>query len=164
MRVVVDDLASVRVDAIVRAADSRLAPVSPALDNLEKLAGPSFRDIRIAEELAVGSAVVTDGTGVTANLVIHAIVKQQEGPITSQSVARATTSSLHRAVAWELESIAFPPLGSGPDDLSVEDSANLLVGAIGEHDFSLGFPSEILVVVSNDEERSVFERLSEGAL
>ena len=64
IRVVVDDLAFLGADAVVRPATTRLAPTTPAVRRLESVAGPGFADsLRLQKELAVGAAVVTAGGG-----------------------------------------------------------------------------------------------------
>jgi len=58
IRVVVDDLAFLTADAVVRPATTRLASTTPAVRRLETVAGPGFADrLRLQKELAVGAAV-----------------------------------------------------------------------------------------------------------
>jgi O-acetyl-ADP-ribose deacetylase (regulator of RNase III) len=160
IRIVVDDLALVRVDAIVRPATTRLDPISPVHQHLEELGAPSFQQLRLSEELAVGSAVVTDGGNLQSGLVIHAIVKDSMGEITTSSVRRAMTSTLHRAAAWQITTVAIPPLGSATGGLSIESSADAMMQEIDLYDFAAGFPSELVIVVANPDDRRIFERLS----
>ena len=68
IRVVVDDLAFLASDAIVRPATTRLDPTTPAVRRLEQVGGPEFTGhLRIQKELAVGAAVVT-AAGATSPL------------------------------------------------------------------------------------------------
>src|SRR2546422_8403829 len=64
IRVVVDDLAFLACDAIVRPATTRLDPTTPMVRRLEQVGGTEFVGrLRVHKDLAVGSAVVTGGGG-----------------------------------------------------------------------------------------------------
>ena len=58
--VVVDDLAFVSADAVVRPTTARLEPVAPSLRRLDELAGEDFfRQLSMPTRLGVGAAVVS---------------------------------------------------------------------------------------------------------
>src|SRR2546426_7344914 len=75
IRVVVDDLAGLASDAIVRPATTRLDPTTPVVRRLEQVGGREFMGrLQLHKDLAVGSAVVTGGGGdLPADFVIHAV-------------------------------------------------------------------------------------------
>ena len=158
IRVVVDDLAAVRVDAVVRPASTTLEPLPRPHERLEQLAAPSFGALDLKDELAVGSAVVTDAANLGAGLVIHAVIGRKGDALEEKWVRRALESTLHRAAAWQLGSLAIPPLGVGGDEFSVETAARIMSSEIQSYDFSAGFPNEIVLVVGSDDERELFER------
>jgi hypothetical protein len=67
IRVVVDDLAFVTADAVIRPTTATLEPLSPSLRRLEQVGGQPFWDqLSVQQELAVGSAVVTGGGDLAA--------------------------------------------------------------------------------------------------
>ena len=67
IEVVVDDLAFVRADAVLRPADDRLEPAQGAAARLDTQAGPRFADLRrVQNPLVVGAAVVALGAVVVA--------------------------------------------------------------------------------------------------
>src|SRR2546426_7542194 len=74
IRVVVDDLAGLASDAIVRPATTRLDPTTPVVRRLEQVGGKEFVGrLRLHKDLAVGSAVVTGGGGdLPPGFVVHA--------------------------------------------------------------------------------------------
>lgn len=160
IRVVVDNLATVRVDAIVRPASTTLKPVSPPFQDLEALGGPSFHNIKINEDLALGSAIVTDAGDLAAKMVIHAIVAVGTEEISEDSVRRAMASILHRAAAWHMATVGFPLTQTGFGGLSTERAASLLVAALRERDQTAGYPQELLVVVSNEKDKKMVEGIS----
>jgi O-acetyl-ADP-ribose deacetylase (regulator of RNase III) len=156
--VVVDDLAFVVADAIVRPATDLLEATTPALRRLEQVGGPPFwTHLRVGRPLAVGSAVVTAGGNLTAELVIHAIIRSAAEPVSESSVRRALTAALQRAADWALAHVAVPPVGIGAGNLSLEDAAHTMAGVFAGLPGPSGFPREVTIVVETEDERRVFE-------
>jgi len=128
IRVVVDDLAFLAVDAVLRPADEHLEPVTPAAVRLDAQGGSRLQDQRrLQSPLEAGAAVVTGGGDLTAPFVIHLVVQSRIQPIDRQSVRRALVSGWQRAEAWQLYKVAAPLVGAGPGGLPVEDAASLLI-------------------------------------
>jgi len=156
IRVVVDDLAFVQADAIVRPATALLEPTTPALRRLEQVGGPAFWDqLHTGRELAVGSAVVTGGGALGVELVIHAIIRSVAEPVTAGTVRRALTAALQRAADWQLAHLAVPPLGIGAGGLELEDAAEIMGAVFTALPGPGGFPSEVTIVVENEEEQRI---------
>ncbi len=160
IRVVVDDLATVRVDAMVRPASTTLEPVPPPIAELESLGGQSFQNIRLNSELALGSAVVTDAGNLAANMVIHAVIAEIPDHVLESSVSRAMESILHRAAAWQMTTIGLPLLPGAFGSLPIEKAAALMVSAVRSRDPKAMFPRELVIVVGNDKDRHVVESIS----
>jgi O-acetyl-ADP-ribose deacetylase (regulator of RNase III) len=158
IRVVVDDLAFVTADAVVRPTTALLEPVSPALRRLEQVGGPAFwRQLETTVRLAVGAAVVTAGGDLPAEFVIHAVVRSEDEAVSSAGIRRAINSVIQRAGDWELSAIAIPLLGTGPGNLDLEDAARLLVDTLVEQTARATYPREVSIVVESDAERAVVE-------
>jgi len=159
IRVVVDDLAFLASDAIVRPATTRLDPTTPAVRRLEQVGGPEFTGhLRIQKELAVGAAVVTAAGGdLPAEFVIHAVIRSDTEPVTRDGVARAWQSALQRAQEWEFASLTAPPIGTGAGNLAIEDAAEVMVQVLKAHAGNAAFPSDVSIVVETPEDREAFE-------
>jgi O-acetyl-ADP-ribose deacetylase (regulator of RNase III) len=158
IRVVVDDIAFVPTDAVLRPTTSALDPTVSSLRRLEDAAGDSFRkQISIHTELAVGSAVVTDAGDLPADMVIHAVVRSVDEPVTQGQVRLALTSALQRAQDWEIARIAIPPIGTGPGNLSIEDAARVMVDVLSQAMASATYPREVCIVVDSEEEKDLFD-------
>lgn len=158
IRVVVDDLAFVAADAVVRPATALLEPTTPGLRRLERVGGPGFwAALHVERELAVGSAVVTAGGDLGAELVIHAIIRSATEPVSRDSVRRALTAALQRASDWQLAHLAVPALGTGAGGLELEDAADVLGAVLATLPGPGGFPREVTVVAETEEERRVLE-------
>ncbi|MGH7538881.1 MAG: macro domain-containing protein [Gemmatimonadales bacterium] len=159
IRVVVDDLAFLPADAIVRPATAQLEPTTPALRRLEQLGGTEFQhQMELHTELVVGAAVVTAAGGdLPAEFVIHAVIQSRDEPISRRGVARAWRSALERAREWGFARLSVPPIGIGAGNLSLEDAAEILVSVLHELPASDPAPPEVAFVVENEDQREVFE-------
>lgn len=158
IRVVVDDLAFLPADALVRPATAQLEPTTPALRRLEQMGGPEFqRRLEVHTELVVGAAVVTAGGGdLPAEFVIHAVIQSREEPISRRGVARAWRSALERAREWGFARLTVPPLGIGAGNLSIEDAAEILLSELKDLPPS-AVPADVAIVVETEDQRVVFE-------
>lgn len=159
IRVVVDDLALIEVDAVVRAADAALAPVTPAMSRLDRLGGERFAaQRRITTGLEAGAAVVTGGGELAAPFVLHVVIRDDRSDGGRDVVRRALVSAWQRARDWGLGVVAAPLVGTGAGQLSVEDAAALLAETFpregeGEH------PTELRIVVEREDERETVEAI-----
>lgn len=159
IRVVVDDLAFLAAEALVRPATTRLDPTTPAVRRLEAVGGPEFTGhLRLHKELAVGAAVVTAAGGdLPTEFVIHAVIQSDTEPVTRDGVARAWRSALQQAQEWEFTSLSVPPLGTGAGNLSVEDAADIMVPILRVHVGNAAFPATVSIVVETAADRDAFE-------
>jgi O-acetyl-ADP-ribose deacetylase (regulator of RNase III) len=159
IRVVVDDLAFLESDAIVRPATARLDPTTPVVRRLETVGGSEFLGrLRVQKDLAVGAAVVTGGGGdLPAEFVIHAVIQSDTEPVTREAVARAWLSALERAREWEFARLTVPPLGTGAGNLALEDAAAIMASVLKSHAAQAQYPSDVCIVVETPEDREAFE-------
>jgi len=165
IRVAVDDLAFVAVDAVLRPTDGSLAPVSPAISRLDELAGRRFADqLGASSSLQAGAAVVTGGGDLAAPYVLHAVIRDGASPVGREIVRRALLSAWQRAGDWGLATIAAPLVGAGAGQLSLEEAAALLVETFPrppEEPAPAGtnFPSELHIIVEREDEREMVEAI-----
>jgi O-acetyl-ADP-ribose deacetylase (regulator of RNase III) len=166
IRVVVDDLAFVEADALVRPATAKLEPVSSALRRIEQLAGPTFHRqlARLDIQLAVGAAVVTAGGELAAEFVIHAVIMSKDDPVTPAGVRRTITSIVQRAADWQLTRVATPILGAGPGALTPDDAVRILVDTFVSEMAHATYPTEVCIVVESEEERELVDAFIQGRL
>ena len=162
IRVVVDDIAFVTADAVLRPATSTLEPTTAALRRLEQVGGPAFwSQLKVRQELAVGAAVVTGGGDLASQLVIHAIIMSASEPVSSGGVRRALTSALQRAADWEIATLVCPIVGVGAGGLDTGEAAAILCDVLHAHLAGAGadFPRDVCIVVERDEAREMVEAL-----
>lgn len=167
IRVVVDDLASMSADAIVRPATIRLAPATPAAERVDRAGGAAFqRAMDLRDDLVVGAAVVTAAGALPVEFVIHAVVAVEPAQVTAKGLARAWRSVLERAREWQFAHIATPPLHAGSPELSLADIAGWMVEVVHDTGDPGGFPSLVSLVVDSEEDRAVLTaalRLSQAS-
>jgi O-acetyl-ADP-ribose deacetylase (regulator of RNase III) len=154
IEVVVDDLAFLEADAILRPADDALAPITPAAARLDQQAGPRFAALcRVSTPLDAGAAVVTGGGDLSSPLVVHVVLQDQgEAAGGRDTIRRALKSAWQRAADWQLEHLATPPIGAGPGRLSLEESVLLLAETFPRRN---GAPRTLRIVVESDDEREL---------
>jgi O-acetyl-ADP-ribose deacetylase (regulator of RNase III) len=157
--VIVDDLALVQADAVVRPADELLQPVTAAMAALDRQGGERFAALRrVTAPLSAGAAVVTGGGDLAAPLVLHVVIRDQTGAGGREVVRRALVSAWQRAVDWGLSTVAAPLVGAGGGQLGPEEAAELL----GETFPSAGaVPGRLSIVVDREDERSLIAAIVE---
>lgn len=158
IRVLVDDLAFVAADAVLRPADHLLAPVTPAMTRLDRQAGPAFERLRqVRTPLERGAAVVTGGGELAAPFVLHVVVQDAQGMPDRIALRRALVSAWQQAKEWALADLAAPLVGAGAGQLAVEDAAALLAETFREHAVAGGCPATLAIVLEHEKERDLVE-------
>ena len=157
IRVVVDDLAFVEADAVLRPADASLQALTPAMRRLDEQGGERFAALRrVGMPLDAGAAVVTGGGDLAAPFVLHLVLQDPQTPASRDTIRRALVSAWQRAAEWGLGRVAAPPVGVGPGQLSLEDAVAMLAQTIprnGDGAVSL------TIVVEKEHERETAEAI-----
>jgi O-acetyl-ADP-ribose deacetylase len=157
--VVVDDLATLRVDALLRPAGESLEPLAATASRLDRLAGQRFAEqSRVSSPLEAGAAVVTGGGDLPAPFVIHVIIRDSTRPVARATVRRALVSAWQRAGAWGLGRIAAPLVGAEGGELTMAEAAGLLVETFPRPGAAEG-PTELCIVVDRQEDREAVEAI-----
>lgn len=154
----VEDLAFFTGNAIIRPATATLGATTPLLRRFELAGGAALLDqLKVAEPLPVGSAVVTAAGDLPVELLVHAIVSSPTDRVTREGVRRAFRSALQRTREWQLADVAIPPLGLGAGNLEIEESAGLMADELLTHRRSSEFPRRVTLVAETDDEASALE-------
>ncbi len=129
------DIVSVRVDAIVNAANSGLLGGGGVDGAIHRAGGPAIMaECRKIGGCPTGSAVATTAGNLPATYVFHAV-----GPVygydaaAEDLLASAYRSCLDLAERYELESIAFPALSTGAYRFPLDLAARIALRTIIEH-------------------------------
>jgi O-acetyl-ADP-ribose deacetylase (regulator of RNase III) len=162
----VEDLAFYSGHAVIRPATATLGATTPLLRRFELAGGPALLDqLKVAEPLPVGSAVVTGAGDLAVELLVHAIVTSPTERVTREGVRRAFRSALQRTREWQLADVGIPPLGLGAGNLEIEESAELMAAELRTHRRTSEFPRRITLVAETPDEASALEHaVARGAV
>ncbi|MDE2573505.1 MAG: O-acetyl-ADP-ribose deacetylase [bacterium] len=129
------DITAQEVDAIVNAANARLAGGGGVDGAIHRAGGPSImRECRAIGGCRTGGAVVTGAGRLRAKHVIHAVAPRYAGrPGDAALLRSAYAASLERAEALGVRSIAFPSLGTGAYGYPIDQAAAIALDACIEH-------------------------------
>ena len=159
IRVVVADLTTVAVDAVLRATDERLGAVSPVGSRLDEAGGEDFAEQRrLSTELEAGAAVVTGAGALATPYVLHVVIRDPSRRGGRELVRKALVSAWQRAGDWGLATLAAPLVGADAGQLSTEEAATLLVETF-PRETAAGSPLELHIVVDKEEERAMVEAI-----
>lgn len=152
LRIVVGDITTIPVDAIVNAANSQLRGGGGVDGAIHRAGGPSLmRELdRIRQErggCATGSAVVTSAGLLPAKFVIHAV-----GPIYQNGfrgepdeLASAYRTCLQLAEERGVRTISFPAISAGVYGYPAAEAAQIAIETVTHH---LGLPEAGITDVS----------------
>src|SRR5205809_679819 len=165
VRVVVGDITTQDVGAIVNAANSSLLGGGGVDGAIHRAGGPAIleecreiRRTRFPEGLPTGEAVITTGGKLPALYVIHTV-----GPIygehhgkEAELLANCYHNSLTLAVEQNLTSIAFPAISTGIYGYPLEEAAEVASKAIESFLASDRQLEEVGLVFFQDRDAEIF--------
>ena len=159
-----NDIVNMRVDAIVNAANSSLAPGGGVCGAIFAAAGRTALDkaCRAIGNCDVGSAVITPGFDLPARYVIHAVGPIWQGGSRGEAdlLHSCYTRALHLARENSCESIAFPLISSGIFGYPKPQALRVAINAIEE--FLLKYEMQVYLVIFDRAALLISERLYEN--
>ncbi len=129
------DITAQEVDAVVNAANSRLAGGGGVDGAIHRRGGPSIMEqCRRIGGCPTGSAVVTGAGDLPARWVIHAVGPVWSGGRRNEDalLASAWRASLDRAREIGARTVAFPSLSTGAYRFPVDRAARVALAAVRE--------------------------------
>ncbi len=168
LSLVVGDITTQAVDAIVNAANSRLIGGGGVDGAIRRAGGPAIEQecAAIRAERGgcpTGSAVITTAGRLPARYVIHAVgpVWQGSGHGEADLLASAYRSSLTLAAERGVRTIAFPSISTGVYGYPVALAARVAVRTVAEALASSAFREVYFVLFSDQDFDAYAEALTE---
>jgi O-acetyl-ADP-ribose deacetylase (regulator of RNase III) len=162
MRAVQGDITKLSVDAIVNAAHESLEFGGGVNGAIHRAAGPGLlAECRLLGGCKEGDAKITKGGKLPAKNVIHAV-----GPIwaggaygEAELLASCYRRSLQVAVENDIESIAFPSLGTGVHGFEIRTAARIAVHTVSLYLGHAASIREVIFCCFSAEDLAVYERI-----
>jgi len=135
IEIVVADITTLNVDAIVNAANEALMPGGGVCGAIHRAAGPKLAvECRTAGPCPTGEARITAGYDLPARHVIHAVgpVWHGGGADEDALLAGCYRSSLELAHENGLRSVAFPAISTGIFGFPPDRAADIAVRTVDE--------------------------------
>ncbi|MDD3312424.1 macro domain-containing protein [Pseudodesulfovibrio sp.] len=165
------DITQYLVDAIVNAANSRLAGgggVDGAIHRaagMAELRGACAAIIDVIGSLATGEAVITPGFNLPARYIIHTVGPVWRGGLRGEParLRDAYLNCLRLAHEHDLQSVAFPAISCGVYGYPVEPGARVALAALREG-LEAGLVEEVNMVLHGPENLAVWSGVAEELL
>jgi O-acetyl-ADP-ribose deacetylase (regulator of RNase III) len=130
IRVEQGDITAFTGDAIVNAANNHLQLGAGVAGAIARKAGPAVQAecdqwIERNGPLSVGGAAITGAGDLPVAWIVHAAA-MGDAPATERSIRSATLAALRLARQHEIESIAFPVLGTGVGSFPFDRAAGAM--------------------------------------
>ncbi len=134
LELVEGDITLQRVDAIVNAANNDLQLGAGVAGAIARRGGPAIQaECDRISPIAIGEAALTGGGHLPAPYVIHAASMGFGHPTTAASLRASTRASLRLARERQLQSIAFPALGTGVSGFPLPECARIMLDEVRAH-------------------------------
>lgn len=162
IKVILDDITKVKVEAIVNAANNSLLGGGGVDGAIHRAAGPELlEECKTLNGCATGDAKITKGYKLPADYVIHTVGpiwrggRQNEAGYLSSCYRR----SLEIAKKKSIKSVAFPGISTGVYGYPVAEASKIAYETVKSFLRFNNYPEEVLFVCFNDEALQIFAEL-----
>jgi O-acetyl-ADP-ribose deacetylase (regulator of RNase III) len=156
------DITTLKVDAIVNAANNSLMGGGGVDGAIHRAAGPQLKDYCFTlKGCATGQAKITPGFNLPAKFIIHTV-----GPVWNngteneeQLLAMCYSNSLHLALDNNIETIAFPSISTGAYRFPFDKAAEIALKTISSFLKANTKPVKVFLVVFSESDFQKYQRV-----
>ncbi|UCD75287.1 MAG: macro domain-containing protein [Phycisphaerales bacterium] len=160
--IIVDDITTLEVDAIVNAANSPMAPGGGVCGAIHRAAGPALaEECRRVGPCPTGDARITGGHGLPARYVIHTVGPVYQGGSAGEGelLASCYQRSLELACDSGVESIAFPCISAGVFRYPLREAAGIALNVINKWLLSGRQPQRVICCCFRRQDAAIWREL-----
>ena len=157
-----DDITSLKVDAIVNAANSSLLGGGGVDGAIHRAAGPGLiAECKTLGGCPVGEAKVTSGYNLLAKFVIHTVGPVWHGGKNDEEklLRNCYMNALLIATHLKIKTIAFPNISTGVYKFPKEIAANIAITTIKEYLQNEEFPEKVFFICFEDENYEIYKKI-----
>ena len=160
------DITTLRVDAIVNAANQTLLGGGGVDGAIHRAAGPELlKACQLLNGCETGDAKITPGFQLPSTYVIHTVGPVWRGGNNREQelLARCYTRSLELLINNQLTSIAFPNISTGVYGFPKAQAAEIAIATVREFFDSYKMPVQLTFVLFDLENKALYKNLLELA-
>lgn len=166
LELIVGDITKQQTDAVVNAANKRLAPGGGVAGAIHRAAGENlWEECKKLGGCKTGEAKITKGYNLSSSCIIHTV-----GPVYSGStkdptdLASCYKVSMNLAVKNNIKSISFPALSTGYFGYPLEKAARIALDTVVEELLKSGKLELVRFVLFNSKTLEVHEKILDSII
>lgn len=160
IKLIVADITSLRVDAIVNAANNRLVGGGGVDGAIHRAAGYKLIDAcKKLNGCDTGYSKITKGFNLPAKHIIHTVGPVWHGGNTNeeQLLESCYITSLEIAASLKLDTVAFPNISTGVYGFPKNRAAKIAIKAVNDFLTKNDFPKKVVFVCFDDENYNLYK-------
>ncbi len=159
--IVLSDITTLVVDAIVNAANSSLLGGGGVDGAIHRAAGPQLVDeCRLLGGCKTGEAKITKGYRLAATYIIHTVGPVWRGGAAGEValLAACYRNSMAQAVANEVRTIAFPAISTGIYGFPIELATRIALATVAAALAEMGDIDKVTFCCFSDRDLAIYQR------